>query len=172
MKKILLSLLLLSGIVIFCGCEKEPQNPENPNQPENPDNPSTPTDNPVAVENYPQAILGSWNVLKDKSYESYTEREDYTEITYVQEWAESLSFTFHDNGTLTYLSHMLADYEDSWDDTYSITNDILTWDTKEYRILSFTEHSFVMEHKVVSDRTTAGGETYQTVLIKHYEMER
>lgn len=159
MKKKLLCILLFNVCLMMTGCQKE-------NQPDNPDNPSAPEE----TVDYATAVLGAWDVALDRSYESYQE-PDYEEITYCSDWASALRLTFNPDGTLGY-SATVGGIPDEWEDRYTVHGDTLVWDVKEYKILRLDEHEMVIESKVVKTRTTRGGQTYEVVTTKHYEMSR
>lgn len=159
MKKtaILTAILLATFLLASCGKE-EPVVPQT-------DDTVTP-----ALPEYAQLILGRWDAVLDKCYESYIEG-DYDETTYASDWAVSLSLIFSDQGTLSYSAN-LGDYEDGWDDSYAIHGDTLVWDVKPYKILTLDEHSLVFQYEHSEQRTTAGGTVITTTVVKRYELTR
>lgn len=150
MKKHVISLVLtiLMGSLMMVSCSKDDIKPED----------------------YATQILGTWNVVLDQSFESYTEA-GLTDIEYFNEWGTAVSLTFKDNGKLTYHS-VVNGGEDEWDDSYSIKGDTIIWDTKSYEILRFTTSQLIIESNIEDHRTNAGGEEVVTRLTKHIEMTR
>lgn len=163
MKKHILAIALAALAIGFTSCtEKEPL----------PDQPTDTTENPGTPDvNYAEAILGQWNAVLDRCYESYIENDDYDETTYASDWASALSLTFKTDGYLTY-SATVSGVKDSWDDAYSITADTLIWDTRKFKILTISDSQLIFENNVEGTRTTSGGTTYTTKVIKHWEFQR
>ena len=161
MKKvhILLALSLLLGAIALSSCQRE--------EPITPQAEDTTT---PALTNYSELILGSWDAVLDKCYESYIEG-DHDETTYVSEWANQLTLSFSDQGTLTYSADM-GDYSDTWDDRYSIHSDTLVWDVKPYQILTLDEHNLIIQYKHSEQRTTSGGATFTSTVVKRYELTK
>lgn len=161
MKKhnIILALTFLFGAVLLASCGKE--EPVAPQM----DDTLTP-----ALPDYSELILGSWDAVLDKCYESYIEG-DYDETTYVSEWANQLTLTFSDQGALTYSADR-GGYSDTWDDRYTIHGDTLVWDVKPYQILTLDSHNLIIQYKHSEQRTTSGGATFTTTVVKRYELTR
>ena len=158
-RNIPLVLTLLIGALLLASCGKE-----EPTVPQTGDT-LTP-----AQPDYTKLILGSWDAALDKCYESYIEG-DYDETTYASDWANRLTLTFSDQGTLTYSADM-GGYSDTWDDCYTIHGDTLVWDVKPYHILTLDEHTLTIQYKHSEQRTTSGGTTFTTTVIKRYELTR
>lgn len=165
MKKSIFQFLFLSAIVltIFCACNKE----EYPQDPANNDTTTTP-DSPQI--NYAQEVLGTWQVALDKSFELYTE-PNYTECSYCNEWANDITLTFNSNDKLHYCQTSNG-FTDEWDDQYHVQGDTLLWDTRKYAIKSYDGTYMIIENKVVEERRLSGGTTFESTLIRHFEMTR
>lgn len=160
-----LASILLMILLGLASCTKEPT--PLPDQPAD----TNSNNDTIPSINYPEDILGQWNAVLDNCYESYTEGDDYDETTYVSDWASALSLTFKTDGYLTY-SATVSGVEDSWDDAYSITADTLIWDTRKFKILTISDSQLIFENNVEGTRTTSGGTTYTTKVIKHWEFQR
>lgn len=135
-------------LMLFSGCAKEKTN-----------------------KNYSELIVGTWNVLTDKSYELYTESDGYEEMTYISQWASSLTLTFTADGKLEY-SAMLGEINDAWTDNYTLEGDTVVWEPRKYAIVQLDEDHFVMQSTRSDERTNAGGNTMTSSEVKRYEMER
>lgn len=148
------------SVFLFAACEKD--------DPTNNPNPGSDT---YVPDDYAQYLMGPWSVVLDQSYEQYTEGDDYQEMTYCSDWASEITLTFKENGKLGY-SAVVYGVEDSWDDNYSVSSDTLMWDVKPYVISVSDENHCQIESKVVTERTTRGGQTYTTSATKHYDLIR
>lgn len=161
MKKvhILFALSLLLGAIALTSCQRE--------EPITPQEEDTTT---PALPDYAELILGRWDAVLDKCYDTYIEG-DYDETTHASDWATALSLTFSDQGVISY-SATVGGYDDSWDDTYSVHNDTLVWDIRPYKILTLDEHSLIFQFEHSEQRTTSGGAVITATVIKHYELAR
>lgn len=157
---LLLAVVFASSALLFSACGKD----EPVNNPPSDNNTEEPID-------YAQYIMGPWSVVLDQSFELYTEGDNYQEITYCSDWASEITLTLKDDGKLGY-SAVVGGVEDAWDDSYSVKSDTLVWDVKPYVISIDDESHCQIESKVVTERTTGGGQTYTTSVTKRYVLIR
>lgn len=149
-KPFALAALLIWGSSLLCSCNDKPGKEDEPID-------------------YATMIIGTWDVVLDQSYESYTEAGT-TDIEYMDNWAEAVTLSFDTNNTLTYLA--MIGVEDTWQDTYSIHGDTLFWDVKPYVISHMDNSRMVMEYSKTRTFLNAGGNEVTTNVTKHYEMTR
>ncbi len=164
LKHLFLVTTLTAVACLTTNCKKEIEESITP-QDSTPVQDTTPT-----VFNYGDLIIGKWNVVLDKSYESYTEDNDnYEERTLCSSWASQISLSFSENGILHY-SATVGGVDDGWDDHYRVKDDTLTWDIRKYALKASDNTHLTMESTITEVRQTAGGTTYTSSATKHYEL--